>query len=67
VRLRTKIFESVDPLTEYLKTYDQFGSDYALDPDAVIAQMDDEENVPEPEALRRDVLMRRQRAQKLME
>lgn len=62
MRLRTKIFESVDPLAEYLKTYDQFGSDYALDPDAEIAKMDDEENAPEPEALRRDVLMRRQRA-----
>jgi dynein heavy chain len=65
MRLRCKIFESVDPLADYLKTYDQFQSDYNLDPDAEIAKMDDEENPPEPDALRRDVLMRRQRAQKL--
>jgi len=65
MRLRSKIFESVDPLADYLKTYDQFQSDYNLDPDAEIAKMDDEENPPEPDALRRDVLMRRQRAQKL--
>jgi hypothetical protein len=25
MQLRTKIFESVEPLAEYLKTYDQFG------------------------------------------
>jgi hypothetical protein len=25
MKLRTKVFESVDPLAEYLKTYDQFG------------------------------------------
>jgi dynein heavy chain len=65
MRLRSKIFESVDPLADYLKTYDQFQSDYNLDPDAEIAKMDDEENPPEPDALRRDVLMRRQRALKL--
>ena len=65
MRLRSKIFESVDPLADYIKTYDQFQSDYNLDPDAEIAKMDDEENPPEPDALRRDVLMRRQRALKL--
>ena len=65
MRLRSKIFESVDPLADYLKTYDQFQSDYNLDPDAEIAKMDDEENPSEPDALRRDVLMRRQRALKL--
>lgn len=67
MRLRSKIFESVDPLADYLKTYDQFQSDYNLDPDAEIAKMDDEENPPEPDALRRDVLMRRQRALKLQD
>lgn len=65
IRLRSKIFESVDPLADYLKTYDQFANDYALDPDAEILLMDDEENPPEPDALRRDVLMRRERAKKL--
>ena len=65
IRLRSKIFESVDPLADYLKTYDQFANDYALDPDAEILAMDDEENPPEPDALRRDVLMRRERAKKL--
>jgi dynein heavy chain len=50
-----------------LKTYDQFANDYALNPDAEIAKMDDEEAPPEPETLRRDVLMRRQRALKLQD
>jgi dynein heavy chain len=67
MRLRTRVFESVDPMAEYLKTYDQFASDYALKPQEVIASMDDPENPTEPDVLRRDVISRRARAQKLMD
>jgi hypothetical protein len=62
MQLRTKIFESVDPLAEYLKTYDQFGQDYKLDPEAEIARMGDESDPADPDTLRADVVKHRKRA-----
>jgi hypothetical protein len=65
--LRTKIFESVDPLAEYLKTYEQFGQDYKLDPEAEIAKMGDESDPTDPDVLRADVVKHRKRAAQIQE
>jgi dynein heavy chain len=67
MKLRTRIFESVDPLNLYLATYDQFLSDYNLDPDKEIAIMGDESDPKDPDTLRADVIKHRQRAAKIMD
>lgn len=65
-RLRSRVYETVEPLKVYLKTYDKYEKEYKLDPAAHIKKMDDQENPPEAEALRRDVLNHQKEAQRLM-
>jgi hypothetical protein len=57
-RLRTKLLECVEPMDEYLKTFNQFSNDYLLDPDKVLAEINEEDNMAEPEVLKRDVISR---------
>ena len=63
--LRTKICECIDPLQAYLATFKKHQKEYTLDPVAYVKAMDDEENPPEAEALRKDVIFHRKEAERL--
>lgn len=65
VKLRSKINESLEPLTQYLQTFDKFKAEYKLDVEKYIKTMDDDENPPEAEALRKDVMFHRKEAERL--
>jgi len=65
-RLRSKITDTIEPLDEYLKTLNKYKVEFKLDPIAIIKTMDDEDNPPEADALRRDVLMHKKEATRLM-
>lgn len=65
-RLEKKISEAIEPLEQYLKTLYKFKAEYLLDPVAVIAKLDDDENPPEAEALRKDIVFHKKEAERLM-
>lgn len=69
-RLRRRISETVEPLTEYIATFKAFQEEYKLDPDKLIAELDDPENPPDAAAvtqLQKDVNFHRQEAERLKE
>ena len=41
-RLRQKIAETVDPLVQYLETFQVFTEEYKLDPEKLITELDDQ-------------------------
>lgn len=55
-KLRDRLDEAILPLDIYQKTYDKYEKEYKLDPSAVIKKLDDAENPPEIELLRKDVI-----------
>lgn len=55
-KLRENILQTIDPLEAYLETLKKYSSEYKLDPQAIIRVLDDDENPPEAEALRKDVI-----------
>lgn len=65
VKLRSKINESLEPLQHYLETYKKYNGEYKLDVEAYIKVLDDEENPPEAENLRKDVIFHRKEAERL--
>lgn len=65
VQLRSTINESLDPLTAYLETFKKFKPEYQLDVVAYLKTMDDEENPPEADNLRKDVIFHRKEALRL--
>jgi HAMP domain-containing protein len=65
-RLEKKISESIEPLEQYLKTLHKFKAEYQLDPVAIIAKLDDDENPPEAETLRKDIIFHKKEAERLM-
>lgn len=65
-RLEKKISESIEPLEKYLKTLYKFKTEYQLDPVAVIAKLDDDENPPDAEVLRKDIIFHKKEAERLM-
>ena len=52
-RLQSKVYECIEPLEEYLKTFQVYKDEYKLDKKAVIAELADEESQPEPIELRK--------------
>ena len=54
-KLRDALEEAVKPLELYIRTYDKYDKEYKLDPEAVIKKLDDPDNPPEIDFLRRDV------------
>ena len=54
-RLRDGLEAAIKPLEEYIRTYDKYEKEYKLDPAAVIKKLDDDDNPPEIEFLRKDV------------
>jgi hypothetical protein len=64
--LEKKISESIEPLNAYLKTLKKYDAEYKLDPQSVISKLDDDENPPEAEAVRKDVIFHKKEAARLM-
>jgi len=63
--LTSKIDDAVDPLNDYIKTYAKYDKEYKLDPVAVMAKLDDEENPPEIDFLKKDVAFHMKEAERL--
>jgi len=57
--------KAIEPLDVYIKTYDKYQKEYKLDPADYIKQLDDEENPPEIDFLRKDVIFHREEAERL--
>lgn len=64
-KLRDALEESVKPLELYIRTYDKYDKEYKLDPEAVIKKLDDPDNPPDIDFLRRDVLFHQEEAVRL--
>jgi len=63
--LTSKFDEAVDPLNAYIKTYAKYDKEYKLDPAAILKKLDDEENPPEIDFLRKDVIFHQKEAERL--
>jgi dynein heavy chain len=64
--LTSKVDEAVEPLNAYMKTYSRYDKEYKLDPVAYIKKLDDdEENPPEIDFLKKDVLTHQKEAERL--
>ena len=55
-KLRDALEEAILPLEKYIRTYDKYDKEYKLDPAAVIKKLDDPDNPPEIDFLKKDVL-----------
>jgi len=64
-RLEKKIQETVAPVLEYLKTFDKYEKEYNLDTAKEISLFDDENDPPEPEQLRKEVIKHKQEEERL--
>jgi hypothetical protein len=64
-KLRDAITTIIDPLQAYIDTYARFERDYALDPEKILAEYEDEENWPEVEVLRASIVEHRNHAKRL--
>ena len=56
INLRENLEKAVLPLHDYIATYDKYEKEYKLDPEAYVKQFDDDENPPEIDQLRKDVV-----------
>lgn len=56
---------AVDPLNAYMKTYSRYDKEYKLDPISYIKKLDDDENPPEIDFLKKDVTTHQKEAEKL--
>lgn len=63
--LTSRVDEAVDPLHAYMKTYSRYDKEYKLDPVKYIAKLDDDENPPEIDFLKKDILQHQREAEKL--
>lgn len=55
-KLTSRVDISVEPLNEYIKTYAKYDKEYKLDPVAVLKKLDDDDNPPEIDGLKKDVI-----------
>ena len=67
LRLKEAIADTVEPLKEYIKTFDVFKDEYKLDPEALIAKLDDDESPPDIGQLQKDVVFHRKEVLRLKE
>lgn len=65
-KLRMKISETIDPLEAYLVTLKKYSAEYKLNPQEIIKVLDDDENPPEADVLRKDVIFHQKEANRLM-
>jgi hypothetical protein len=63
--LTSKFDEAVEPLNAYIKTYSKYDKEYKLDPVATIKKLDDDENPPEIDMLKKDVVFHQKEAERL--
>lgn len=66
-KLNVRLAETLAPLDDYLATLKKYSAEFKLDPQAIIKQMDDEENPPEADVLKKDVLLHQREAARLMQ
>lgn len=64
-KMRDALEEAIVPLEAYIRTYDKYEKEYKLDPAAVIKKLDDEDNPPEIEFLKKDVIFHQEEAERL--
>jgi hypothetical protein len=64
-RLRDRLEEAIKPLDIYQKTYDKYDKEYKLDPTAYVKKLDDDDNPPEIEFLKKDVIFHHLEAERL--
>lgn len=65
IDLRENLEKAVKPLHEYIKTYNKYEKEYKLDPESYVKQFDDNDNPPEIDVLRKDVVFHQQEAVRL--
>jgi len=65
-KLNSRLSETLAPLEQYLATLKKYSAEFKLDPQAIIKVFDDEENPPEADALKKDVLLHQKEAARLM-
>lgn len=64
-KLESALEEAIKPLENYIRTYDKYDKEYKLDPDAVVKKMDDPDQPPEIDFLRKDVVFHQEEAERL--
>ena len=64
-RLREVIARVIDPLDDYIKTYERFEQEYRFDPDAEMAPYEDPENWPEVDELKRQIIFHKSEEKRL--
>ena len=64
-KLRDGLEGAIQPLETYIRTYDKYDKEYKLDPAGVIKKLDDDDNPPDIDFLRKDVLFHQQEADRL--
>jgi dynein heavy chain len=64
-KLRDALEAAIAPLELYIRTYDKYDKEYKLDPAAVVKKLDDEDNPPEIEFLKKDVIFHQEEAERL--
>ena len=57
--------DAVEPLNNYIKTYAKYDKEYKIDPVAILKKLDDEDNPPEIEFLKKDPLFHQKEADSL--
>jgi len=65
-KLSDSINQLVAPLNQYLATLKKYKAEYQLDPHKIIKDLDDDENPPEAEVLKKGVIFHRAEAERLM-
>ena len=55
----------MEPLNAYIKTYSKYDKEYKIDPAAFIKRLDDDENPPEIDFLKKDVVFHQKEAQRI--
>ena len=64
-KLRDSLENAIAPLEQYIRTYDKYDKEYKLDPQAVISKLDDDDNPPDIDFLRKDVIFHQEEAERL--
>lgn len=65
IDLRNSLEKAVRPLDDYIKTYSKYEKEYKLDPEGYVKKLDDDDNPPEIDFLKKDVLFHQSEAVRL--
>jgi len=64
-KLRGVVTTIIEPLDQYVKTYDRFAKEYEFDPETEMAQYEDPENWPEVDTLRASIIFHQNEEKRL--